>query len=228
MKSRLLLFLTVFPAVLGAQVGYRPEESPFRDINLGPRIGLYGGWYVGADDEAGILPKGGPILGARFDVHLGGPADIALRLSHVSSQRDVIDPTKSAGQRLVERRDISLGILDLGLAFSLTGAKSWHNLMPMLHGSVGLITDFEGRDVGGFAHGTTFTVGYGLGLRYVPPSSRLTFRVDAGSYIYSLEYPTSYYAPSGDGTSVLDQSTQRAQWRNNWTLSAGLAYALFR
>jgi long-subunit fatty acid transport protein len=100
--------------------------------------------------------------------------------------------------------------------------------MPTLNGGIGLVSDFKGVDVGGFKHGTTFAVSYGLGMRYVPTASRLSFRADIGSYMNSLEYPISYYTPAGDGTSVLTQATKRSQWRNNWTVTVGLSYQLFR
>lgn len=228
MSARLTLLLAALPSVLAAQVGHLPENSPFRDVTRGPRIVVFGGYYSAAKDEAGVLPKSAPLLGVKGEVHLGGPADVYVRLAHVSTERDVIDPTHSAGTRLVETRNTTLAFGDIGLSFSLTGAKSWHKVQPTINGGVGLVSDFKGADVGGFKHGTTFTVGYGLGLRYVPPGSRFSLRGDVGSYMYSLEYPLTYYTPAGDGTSVLTQKTQRSQWRNNWTLSLGASYFLFR
>ena len=228
MSARLVLFLVAFPSFVAAQVGHLPENSPYRDVSRRPRLTLFGGWYAAADDDAGVLPKAAPLLGARVEVHVGGPADLSIRLGHVATERDVIDPTKSADSRFLETRDVSLLFGEIGLAFSLTGAKSWHSVVPLLNFGIGLVSDFKGVDPGGFKHGTTFAVGYGLGLRYVPPSSRLSYRLDLGSYMYSLEYPISYYTPAGDGTSVLSQDVKRSQWRQNWTVTLGLSYALFR
>jgi hypothetical protein len=226
--ARLSFLLLAWPAFAAAQVGHLPENSPFRDVSRRPRVTLFGGWYAAAEDEAGVFPKSAPLLGARVEVHIGGPADIFVRLGHVSTERRVIDPTRSADTRFLETRDVSLGFGELGLAFSLTGAKSWHKIVPTLNGGIGLVSDFRGVDPGGFKHGTTFAVSYGLGFRYVPPTSRLSFRADIGSYMYSLEYPVSYFTPAGDGTSVLTQVTKRSQWRNNWTLTLGLSYYLFK
>jgi hypothetical protein len=228
MSARLVLFLAAFPSLVAAQVGHLPENSPFKDVSKRPRLTLFGGWYGAAGDEAGVLPKSAPHLGARVEVHVGGPADLSFRLGHVATERSVIDPTKSADARFVETRNVSLLFGEIGLAFSLIGAKTWHNLMPTLNGGIGLVSDFKEADVGGFKHGTTFAVSYGLGMRYVPPASRLSFRADLGSYMYSLEYPISYYTPAGDGTSVLTQATKRSQWRNNWTMTLGVTYAIFK
>jgi hypothetical protein len=228
MNARLLSLLGALPVVAAAQVGHMPDASPFRDVNVAGRMAIYAGWYAGARDEAGVLPRSGPLVGARMDVHVGGPADLAFRIARVGTERHVIDPTKAADDRLVENRTLSLGFADVGLSFNLTGAKSWHSLMPTVNGSVGIVSDFRGRDVGGFSHGTTFAVGYGLGLRYVPPNARYALRADAGSYMYSLQYPTSYYAIGGDGTAVLPGTVPRSQWRNNWTISAGFSYTVFK
>lgn len=211
-----------------AQVGHRPELSPYRELSVSSRIAAFAGLYSGAKDEAGVLPRGGALVGARWDVYVGGPADIAFRLAAVPTDRTVIDPVRPAGERVVGKEDLTLVFADVGLAFNLTGRKSWHGLVPVVTGSVGIVSDFGKRDVGGFKHGSTFSLGYGLGVRYVPPQRRLSFRADIGSYLYSLEYPTSYYAVGGDGTSVLGQRVKRTQWRNNFVMSAGVAYQISR
>lgn len=228
MTVRFALILALIPSFASAQVGHPPNDSPYRDVSRRPRLTLFGGWYSAADDDAGVLPKSAPLLGARMEVHVGGPADIMVRLGHVATERTVIDPTKSAGSRVIETRDVSLGFGEIGLSFSLTGAKTWHHVMPTLNGGIGLVSDFRGVDPGGFKHGTTFAVSYGFGMRYVPQTSRFSIRADIGSYMYSLEYPVSYYTPAGDGTSVLTQDTKRSQWRNNWTLTLGVSYLLFK
>jgi hypothetical protein len=228
MIPRALLLSAVLSSGALAQVGYPPSESPYRDANLTSRMGLFAGYYRAAKDPAGVFPQSGPLIGARLDVHVGGPGDIAFRITHIPTKRNIIDPTRAAGERLVEVKDVPLTFADVGLSFNLTGAKSWHNLMPIVHGSVGIVTDFGKTDVGGFAHGSTFSIGYGIGMRYVPPKGRLGVRADAGSHLYSLQYPLSYYTVGGDGTAVLATTVDRSSWRNNWTLSAGLWYQLLK
>jgi len=214
--------------ILRAQVGHTPQDSPYRDVSTSARLSVYGGWYVAAKDEAGVMPKSGPLTGVRLDVHVGGPADLAIRIARVGSKRNVIDPTRSQGDRLVDVQNVNLGFADIGLSFNLTGGKSWHNFMPTVNGGVGMVSDFKGRDAGGFQHGSTFAVAYGLGIRYLPLHSRLALRGDLGSYLYSIQYPTTYYTIGGDGTSVLSGSVNRSQWRNNWTMSFGAAYRLYK
>ena len=228
MTIRLVAFIAALPAAAAAQVGHLPTQSPFRDVDMTSRVTTFAGWYSGARDEAGVLPRSGPLFGVRWDVHVGGPGDLMFRVAHVSTQRDVIDPAKSQGQRIVERRDVSLSFADVGLSFNVSGNKTWHGVMPILHGTVGVVSDFAGRDSGGFSHGTTFAIGYGAGLRYVPPGGRVSVRADVGSYYYSTEYPATYYGLAADSTRVLSPATPRSQWRNNWTMLFGITYVLFR
>jgi hypothetical protein len=231
MNPRALLFTLVLPAsvpvTLAAQVGHPPDQSPFRDIGLAMRITPFGGWYSASRDAAGVLPRSGPLVGLRWDMHVGGPGELTVRLAMVPTDRDVIDPDQPAGDRLVESRKLTLGFGDVGISFHLTGNKSWHRIVPLVHAGLGLASDFNGADIGGFKHGSEFSLMYGAGVRYVT-GRRFEFRADVGSYFYQLEYPSSYYALGADGTSVLTPATPRADWRNNWTFSIGAAFTPFR
>lgn len=222
------LVFSVFPTLVFSQVGYPPAASPYRDIDTRLRLGTFGGLYVAANDPAGVMPKNSFLAGLQLDVHVGGPGDLTFRLGVVPSERDVLDPTRSAGQRVVGTRNVTLTFADVGLTFHLTGKKSWHYLAPIINASVGIVSDFTSADLGGYEHGSTFAFGYGAGVRYVPPEKRLSARIELGSYLYSLEYPETYYVPAGDGTSVLPTSTPRSAWRNNWTVLLGVSYRLFR
>lgn len=227
MKLNAMLLLFSVPCALKAQVGHPPDQSPFRDISLAMRITPFAGWYSAAKDPARVLPRSGPLVGLRWDAHVGGPGELTVRLAMVPTDRDVIDPSQPAGDRFVEARKLTLGFGDVGISFHLTGNKSWHRVVPVIHAGLGLASDFDGADVGGFKHGAEFSLAYGFGIRYVT-GSRFELRADVGSYFYQIEYPTSYYSLGADGTSVLTPATPRADWRNNWTLSFGAAFTPFR
>jgi hypothetical protein len=219
--------LLALPSALGAQVGYSPERSPYRDLNTAMRMSVIAGWYSAADDAAGVLPKSGPLVGVRWLAHVGGPAEIGVRLAMVSTERSVLDPAQEAENRLVETRDVRLGFGDVTLNFNLTGSKSWRNLAPYIQAGIGLVSDFESRDVGGFRHGTEFAFSYGAGVRFVP-ARRFELHAELGSYFYNLEYPTTYFVPGPDETSVLPAAAKRDAWRNNWTLAIGASFHPFR
>lgn len=130
--------------------------------------------------------------------------------------------------RVTATRNLRLGMADAGILFNLTGNKSWHGILPYAHGNVGIITDFSGQDAGGYVHGTTFAIGYGLGARMVRPGGRFAIRADVGSYFYSITYPPSYYTLASDSTSVLPATAARSGWHNNWALTLGVTWAPFR
>lgn len=222
-----LAVLAALPTALAAQVGYVPERSPYRDVSNAMRVTGVVGWYSAASDPAGVLPKSGPLVGVRWNAHVGGPAEVTVRLALVSTDRTVIDPARAAQDRFVETRDVQLGFGDVGLAFNLTGYKSWHRLVPYLHTGIGLASDFDSRDVGGFKHGTEFAFNYGFGVRFVP-GNQFELRAELGSYFYNLEYPSSYLQPGADETSVLPPTAARDAWRNNWAFSIGASFTPFR
>jgi hypothetical protein len=234
--SRVLRATTIAAAALvlftrtlhGQLVGHSPAESPYRDIGTGMRIGVFTGWYLPKRDIARVLPKSGPIFGARWEAHLGGPADFAGKVATVLTKRDVIDPSKPAGARFVEERSVTLTYADVGISVNLTGNKSWQSLVPFVFGTVGTVSDFSSRDIGGFKHGSTFAFGFGGGLRYVPLNSPFQVRTDIGSSLYSLQYPITYYQFTSDGTSVLRSDVKRAQWRNNLSITLGAVYEFRR
>ena len=44
MNARLLILLAALPVIAGAQVGFKPEDSPFRDVDQNTRIAGFAGW----------------------------------------------------------------------------------------------------------------------------------------------------------------------------------------
>jgi len=226
-KLTTITALLAFPGALVAQVGHTPERSPYRDLNTDMRMSVLAGWYSAASDAAGVLPKSGPLFGVRWLAHVGGPAEIGVRLAMVATERNVLDPAQAADDRLVETRDIRLGFGDITLNFNLTGTKTWRHLAPYVQAGIGLASDFQSRDIGGFRHGTEFAFSYGAGVRFVP-ARRFELHAELGSYFYNLEYPSSYFVPGPDETSVLPATARRDAWRNNWTLAVGLAFQPFR
>jgi len=57
-----------------AQVGHLPENSPYRDLETRQEFTFFGGHYAAGQDLIGVAPRGGPMFGFRYDIHVGGPA----------------------------------------------------------------------------------------------------------------------------------------------------------
>lgn len=220
----------LLPASALAQVGSLPQESPFRDIERRQSVTAFAGWYAAGKDPAGVTPRSGPMLGARYDVRIGGPALFTGRFATVWSERQVLDPEQAPGDgRELGIREQGLYLADVGLTVNLTGQKSWHSLVPYTQLGVGVASDFKGRDVGGFKFGTTFAFNFGGGVRWVP-RDRWEVRADLADWLYQIDYPETYYIPTttGGNDAVLRSSQAKSVWKHNLALTIGGSYSFFR
>jgi hypothetical protein len=216
------------PAGLTAQVGYPPARSPFTDLDYRQNVTFIGGYFRAKADPAGVAPRGGGIFGIQYDLGFGGPVILTTRLREVVSERTVIDPIRPAGRRVLgtERRPITLA--DVGVSLALTGQRSYRGLVPLVHGGVGVASNFAGADPGGFTFGTSFALAYGLGVRYVPTGTRWALRADLGNSLYRVRYPQAYGTAGLDNTSVVPATASLSRWLNNTALTAGVSYQFRR
>jgi hypothetical protein len=79
------LALTGTPALAQVDVGYPPPRSPFRDLEFRHELTLFGGYYIAPKDPAGAAPRSAPMEGLRYELVVGGPAQLVLRLARVYS-----------------------------------------------------------------------------------------------------------------------------------------------
>ncbi|MGI9075760.1 MAG: hypothetical protein ACR2G6_00350, partial [Gemmatimonadaceae bacterium] len=172
---------------------------------------------------------GGPLLGARYEMRIGGPAKFTARLARVWSERTVIDPAKPDSTRTLGKRDWPIYLGDVGISINLTGQKSYWQLVPVLNGGIGVATDFgKGGDPGGYAFGTPFAFNFGAGVRWVG-GNRLQLRLDIADYLYQLSYPDSYFVPPvGQTGAVLARSASKNEYTHNAVLTLGASYLFSR
>ena len=246
MKSRLIVALAAlagFSGGLGAQVGYPPAKSPYRDLRETQELTLYSGYFVAREDPGHVAPRSGTIVGGLYQWRMGGPATLTFDFGRIASERQVLDPERletCPGPTPLAPPDTSvqcksLGIFrwplyaaDLGLAINVTGARSWLNLVPQLRAGLGTVSDFHSQtDVGDFGFGTRFALTWGAGVRWVP-GNRFQVRADLLNRLYSVKYPTTYYAPADDGSSIFNASQSRSAWLNNPALTIGVSYLFAR
>ncbi|MBC7791552.1 MAG: hypothetical protein H7Z74_16515 [Anaerolineae bacterium] len=226
--AAVMLFHGATPA--NAQVGHLPGQSPFRDLAYKQELSLLTGFHAGSEGRAGIAPAGGPLLGVRYEIRIGGPATFTARLGRVWSERTVIDPTKPDSTRSLGKRDWPIYLSDVGISINLTGQKSFWQLVPVLNGGIGVATDFsKGGDPGGYSFGTPFAFNFGGGVRWVG-SNRLQLRLDIADYLYQLEYPDSYFVPPVGQTegAVLAQSASKNEYTHNAVITLGVSYLFSR
>ena len=221
------LALVVIAANANAQVGHLPQNSPYRDLDTRQEFTFFGGRYSAGEDPIAIAPRDGPMFGVRYQIHVGGPAFLMARWSHVNSERFGIDPTKTGTARQLGKQNVSLNIYDIDLALNLTGQKSFHHIVPVVNLGAGVASCGCSIPDDPYTFGTPFAFTLGGGLRWVP-GGRFQLTADWNNYLYQLKYPTAYYlAPTG-GTAAVPSDQQRSFWKNNRALTVGASLLFFR
>jgi hypothetical protein len=213
-------------ATAGAQVGHLPGNSPYRDVETRQELTVFGGRYNAGRDLIGVVPRGGPMFGLRYEVHVGGPALLMARWAHVNSERFPVDPTKSGAAAQLGRHDVALDLYDVDLVLNLTGQKSYHHFIPVVNLGGGIANCNCTVKPDPYTFGTPFAFSFGGGLRYVP-GGRFQLRADWGDYLYQLKYPTTYFLNNGSGTTVPAKQA-RTFWKNNRALTVGASLLFFR
>ena len=214
-------------AAQSVDVGHSPPRSPFRDLEFKHELTLFGGYYEAAKDPAGVAPRGAPMGGIRYELVVGGPAQFVFRLARVNSERQVINPLEPVASRDLGVQSWPIYLTDLGFSLNLTGQRTWHGMVPVVSGGIGLASDLDKQDEDDpFNIGTTFAFSFGGGIRIVP-GGRFQMRADAGTWIYKYQYPATYYSTTSDNTTVLDADQAKNFWKKNFGLTLGASYLLF-
>jgi hypothetical protein len=231
MKQALLALMVCVAAPAWAQkvdVGYPPPASPFRDLEYKHEFTVFGGYYSASKDPAGVAPRSGPMEGIRYELVVGGPVELAVRLVRVNSERRVVNAVEPAATRELGVQSWPIYLSDVGFSINLTGQRSWHGVVPVIYTGVGLASDL-GKNVkeDPFKLGTTFAFALAPGLRFVP-GGRFQMRADAGAWFYQIKYPSAYYTPASDGTVIVPSNQTKNFWKRNLGLTLGASYLLFR
>jgi hypothetical protein len=220
------LALAFIATTARAQVGHLPDNSPYRDLETRQEFTFFGGRYTTGKDPIGVAPLDGPMYGIRYQVHVGGPAFLMTRWSHVNSSRFAIDPTKNGAARQLGKHNESVNLYDIDLALNLTGEKSFHRIVPVINFGAGVASCSCSVTNDPYTFGTPFAFTFGGGLRYVP-GGRLQITVDWNDYLYQLKYPTAYYVIPVGGTAAATNEA-RSFWKNNKALTFGASLLFFR
>ena len=222
------LALACIATTARAQVaGHLPENSPYRDLETSQEFTFFGGHYTAGKDPIGIAPRDGPMYGLRYQIHVGGPAFLMARWSHVNSSRFAIDPQKTGTARQLGKQNVSVDLFDVDLAINLTGERSFHHIVPVVNLGAGVATCGCSVKDDPYTFGTPFAFTFGGGLRFVP-GGRFQLTLDWNDYLYQLKYPAAYYQiPTSGGTAALTNQA-RSFWKNNRALTLGASLLFFR
>ena len=224
MRSSATLALTlVFVAVSGAvaTVAAQSIPSPYRYIERGMEVGAEVGYVSSATGRFGYGPKGGLLTGARWGIELAGPVSFEAVTGVVSGTRDVVNPGRDEGDRVVGEADTRMTTIDARLKFSFTGRRSWHGLSPFLVAGGGIAMDLSGTSEDDelleaedqFDFGTSFFGTTGVGTR-IFVSERLTLRTDAIFQLWQIDTPPGFAEPERGFESV-----EESEWVSGYRLS---------
>lgn len=203
-------------------VGHEPRKSPYRDLEFRQELTFFGGQYNAAADPARVAPRDGGMLGAHYEIRLGGPAYFTARVAGVLSDRQVLDPRAQLVNRVVDPSKFSPFLLtDIGFSLNLTGFKSYRRVVPFLGLGTGIGSGFASPDTGGYRFGFPFLLVARPGLK-IGAGGRWHTRIEATNYFYRVRYPELYFVKTGADDPVLPPGSERNYWKRNLGLTIGM------
>jgi len=220
--------LLVWPTAAAAQVGHPPEASPYKDVRAKWLLSATGGYSWGSGGDVGVGPHDGPLMGARVDWLIGGPAMLGASVTYADLQRNLINPEAPLDERFLGTAKNSVLMLEASIALVLTGTKTWRGFAPYLGGTLGLA--FGGNvpedSLSGFEFNTKFTAGFIIGTRW-HLSQRVVFRFEFRDVFWQLKYPQPFFFPEADVPPTLNPLTQgETAWVANPQLLLSVGYAI--
>lgn len=212
-----------------AQVGHPPSSSPYHDVQVKQELTLFGGYFKGSSGKVGVAPTGGPLVGVRYGIRLGGPVQFTTRVARAFSERTILDPAETGAAQVIGTESWPVYLVDVGLGLDLTGEKSFHDFVPVVGVGLGAASDGgKSADVGDYAFGTAFALTFNAGLRWTP-GGRYQLRAGITDYMYQLSYPASYFTiPESGSSALLPPNASRKQWTHNPVFSLGITYVISR
>ena len=216
-----LLFTAGPPTLEGQTI-----PSNYRFFEHRQEAGFFAGFTGQGTGRFGFGPGPGPVYGARYGIHLGGPFGLEGVFGYNPTTRDLIDPTREEGSRVVGEADVKLVSLDARLKFSLTGDRSWKGLNPFLFAGAGLIWDAAGESPDEslvlpedqFGFGRKFLAPLGGGIRWLP-GERFLVRADLALTMFQLKTPVGYRNPDRGLTGVGEK-----EWVSGPTFTLGAGF----
>ena len=226
MRAKILFVAAVLPCLLARPAAGQSIPSPYRFWDTRQEAGPFGGWIQAGTGRFGYGPGPGPLLGARYGLDFPGPLSIEGVVHWISTERDVVDPRRDEGSRVIGSSDASLLGVDARLKLSLTGQRTWHHLNPFVLAGAGAMwdmaepsaDDLKLDDGDRFEFGTAFVGQIGGGLRWFV-TDRWILRTDALLHAWKLDAPAGFRdASRGFGDVGV------SEWVNASSISVGGAF----
>jgi hypothetical protein len=199
--------------------------SPYRFIETRHEAGAFGGWLDPDTGPFGFGPGAGPLVGLRYAIELSGPFSLEGVASTLLGERDVVDPRRSEGSRVIGQEDAFLTSVDARLKFALNGRRTWHGFGPYLMAGGGVVFDVAGEgaldleleDTDRYTFDTSFLGLLGGGVRFFPVEGFM-IRADVESRFWKIKTPSGFSDPDLNLGPV-----SRDQWVAGLGLTLGAA-----
>ena len=200
--------------------------SAYTYVEERQEAGLFAGFRNAARGRFGYGPPGGQLLGARYGIALAGPLSLEGIVGTMHGMRDIINPGRPEGDRVIGEGDVLLTTIDARLKLTATGNRSWHGLSPFMVFGGGIAFDLAGasaaeellepEDV--FEFGKSFFGTLGLGTRWFV-TDRVALRTDGVFSLWQLDTP-----PGFGGTLYGFEDVAENEWVRALSLTATLMF----
>lgn len=228
--TTLMSAATMLAAPASAQqvVGRLPTESVIHDLNDGQRFGVFTGWLATGRDPAGVRAHSAPLFGVRYDLIMGAPAYLSLRMFGMKSDHDVVDPNAPAANRAAGTATANQIGGDASLQISLTGERTWHGVQPLVNIGIGVIAGVANHfDAGKYAPGASVVYSYGLSAR-MPTGKNGDFRLDLCWLIYQVRYPETFRVTTASDNVAIRATGSLTPLTTNRAITFSYTWGLFR
>lgn len=220
------LALLAASAATFAPTAAQEIPSPYRYMEKGQEVSLFGGFMNPDAGRFGFGPRDLQVLGARYSVVVSNAFSLEGLASTAFGPRDIVNPNRDEGDRVVDEAEVRLISLEARLQFALTGRRTWRGLQPFVFAGGGVSFDTLGDqdedffldEEDRFSFGTRLTGSFGGGARFAV-TDRWLVRADAGIFLYKLEYPIGWR-----DVTMGFEGIPEDEWMSSPGLTLGLAW----
>lgn len=220
--SRVLLALLLVPAAARAQ----EITSPYQFLETRQSATAFSGYLFTGQGTLGLGPESALFFGARYNLIVSGPFALEAEIGRFSTTRMVLDTVPGDTTREV------IGEADFGaftalgaLRFNLTGARTYHRLLPYLLFGLGAAIETTGESPAEedlpsdlrFDFGTSFSGVLGGGIEWLSDAG-FGIRLDARNILWKLQTPRGFLVREEGRLLPGDE------WSQNFSLTAGLVF----
>ncbi len=176
--------------------------SPYSYLEERQELGVFVGIMDAGTGRFDYGPGGGTVYGIRYGIELSGPLSFEGVMQLVDGERNVVDPGRAEGERVVGQASSRITTIEARLKLTATGRRAWHGLAPFLDFGGGIAIDASPEselDLSlepdrRFDFGTSFFGTMSGGVRW-HVSRRFTLRGDGVFSLWKIDTPPAYANP---------------------------------